>query len=146
MESETVLQIRRSFSAPPETVFRAWTQKEHFGQWFAPTKEFKTIIHDLDVRPGGKYRVEMQSPDGKIHTVQGVYREVLPAQKLVFSWSWETEPQHGETEVTLEFFPAKNGTELTLTHRNFPNRDAKDEHSKGWTGCLDRLGELMKAG
>ncbi len=143
MESETVLQIRRSFSASPDKVFQAWTQKEQFGAWFAPSKEFKTIIHDLDVRPGGNYRVEMNSPDGKTHIVRGTYREVVPGRKLVFSWSWETEPHFGETEVTLEFFKAEKGTELTLTHRLFPDTPARDEHNKGWNACLDRLSQLV---
>ncbi len=99
----------------------------------------------LDVRPGGKYRVELQSPDGKTHIVQGTYREVVQPEKLVFSWAWETEPQYGETEVTLEFFAIKKGTELALTHRNFPTRGARDEHNKGWNACLDRLQELAEA-
>lgn len=145
MESEAVLQIKRNFSAPPAKVFHAWTQKEQFGQWFAPNKEFKTIIHHLDVRPGGQYRVEMQAPDGKVHIVQGTYREVVPVHKLVFSWKWETEPEHGETEVTLEFLPAEKGTELSLTHRLFPNSKARDEHNKGWDGCLNRLQEMVEA-
>lgn len=85
----------------------------------------------------------MQAPDGKVHIVQGTYREVVPAQKLVFSWKWETEPQHGETEVTLEFSRGEKGTELSLTHRHFPNSNARDEHNKGWGGCLNRLEEFV---
>ena len=142
MESETVLHIRRNFSATPEKVFEAWTQKEQFSQWFAPSKEFKTIIHHMDVRPGGRYRVELQDPAGKAHIVEGTYREIIPSQRIVFSWAWETEPQHGEMEITLEFWPAPEGTELSLTQRNFPNQTSRDEHNKGWTGCLDRL-ELL---
>ena len=145
MERETVLQIRRSFSAPPEKVFQAWTQKEQIGRWFAPQKEFKTIIHDLDVRPGGNYRLELQSPDGKVSIVKGTYREVVPSQKLVFSWFWETEEQYGETEVTLEFLQKQKGTELILTHRNFPDRIVRDEHDRGWNGCLDQLQEMVEA-
>jgi uncharacterized protein YndB with AHSA1/START domain len=143
MESESVLQIRRTFAAPASKVYQAWTQKDGISQWFAPGKDFKTIIHELDVRPGGRYRVEMQSPDGKNHIVAGTYREVQPPDRLVFSWSWETEPQHGETEVTLEFASAQKGTELTLTQRFFPTRSARDEHNKGWDGCLNRLEEFV---
>jgi len=143
MESENVLQIRRSFTAPAERIFQAWTQKEQFSKWFSPTKEFKIIVHAMDVRPGGNYRVEMQAPDGKLHIVAGIYREVNPPEKLVFSWSWETDPEHGETEVSLEFVSVGKGTELTLTQRFFPTRTARDEHYKGWTGCLDRLEESL---
>jgi uncharacterized protein YndB with AHSA1/START domain len=87
----------------------------------------------------------MQSPDGKVHIVVGTYREVVPVQKLVFSWKWETEPEHGETEVTLEFIPAEKGTELALTHRLFPTAKAREEHNKGWDGCLNRLQEFVQA-
>jgi uncharacterized protein YndB with AHSA1/START domain len=143
MESETVLQIRRSFSASPTKVYKAWTEKDQFSSWFAPTEEYKTVIHDLDVRVGGKYRVEMQAPNGNLHIVRGIYSEVIPARKLVFSWSWETKQDWGETEVTLEFQETARGTDLVLTHKRFPSREARDEHNQGWAGCLDRLGKLV---
>lgn len=145
MESETALQIRRIFSAPREKVYEAWTKKEQFGKWFAPHKEFKTVIHEFDVRTDGKYRVELRSPDGKISVVRGTYREVIPSQRLVFSWFWETDEQYGETEVTLEFLESRKGTELVLTHRLLPSREAREEHNKGWSGCLDGLRDLLLA-
>ena len=143
MESESLLQIRRTFDAPAQKVFEAWTQKEQFSQWFPQTEEYKIIVHDMDVRPGGKYRVETQSPDGRLHIVSGMYREVVVPQKLVFSWAWETDPQHGETEVTIEFVSKGNQTELTLTQRFFPSRESRDDHAKGWSVCLDHLEQLV---
>ena len=81
--------------------------------------------------------------EGQTHIVTGTYQEVSPPQRLVFTWKWETEPQHGETLVTIEFLDRGGKTEVILTHERFPSETARDEHHKGWTGCLDRLGKVV---
>ncbi len=137
-ETQTTLRLTRTFAAPREKVFRAWTEAEALKRWFAPSDKYVTRIPVLEARPGGRYRIEMET-EGKVHTVVGTYREVKPAEKLVFTWKWETEPQHGDTLVTIEFFDHGEKTEVVLTHEKFPSEAARDEHNKGWTGCLDRL-------
>jgi uncharacterized protein YndB with AHSA1/START domain len=143
MGSDTVLQINKTFTASREKVFQAWTKAEFLTQWFAPSDDFATEVHELDVRVGGRYRVQMKSPEGRMHTVGGTYREIVPSKKLVFTWAWEEESQWGETVVTLEFHDLERGTELILTQEMFPSRDARDEHNKGWTGCLNRLAQFV---
>ena len=132
------LQIRRLIAASPEKVFQAWTQPEHLMRWFAPSDEFTTQA-EIDLREGGSYRVKMKAPDGTVHDLHGTYREVLPPRKLVYTWRWATEPEHGETLVTVEFHEREGKTELVLTHQQFPGSKAREEHTKGWSGCLDRL-------
>jgi uncharacterized protein YndB with AHSA1/START domain len=144
--TETTLRLTRTLPAPPEEVFRAWTEREALKSWFAPSLEFETTIHELDVRPGGRYRVEMKSPEGQVHVVAGIYREVTPPRRLVYTWRWETPSSLGaaDTRVTLDFHDRPGGgTELVLTHENFPGAPARDEHDKGWNGCLDRLGRYV---
>ncbi len=136
------LRITRVFSAPREKVFRAWTDPEALKNWFAPSEKYVTRIPRLDVRVGGAYRIEMEV-EGKAHIVAGTYQEVSPPKRLVFTWKWETEPQHGESLVTIEFLDRGGKTEVILTHEKFPSETARDEHNKGWTGCLDRLGKFL---
>lgn len=82
---ETTLQIKRTFAAPREKVFQAWTDPAALKRWFGPSDDFSTPVAEVDLRVGGRYRIHMKSPDGQPHTVHGVYREVTPPAKLVFT-------------------------------------------------------------
>ena len=95
-----------------------------------------------DVRVGGRYRMVMHAPDGEVHRVGGVFREVIPNKKLVYTWAWESTPER-ESLVTVEFKPSGHETELVLTHRRFFDTQARDRHQQGWNGSLDRLGRFL---
>ncbi len=136
------LRLERTFAAPRERVFRAWTDPAELSRWFAPTDEHTTKVIALDVRVGGRYRVEMHSPSGNVHIVVGTFREVRPPEKLVFTWAWEGKDM-GETLVTLEFRDRAGSTDLILTHELFPTQELRDEHSRGWNACLDRLAKAL---
>lgn len=139
-KAATSLRLTRTFAARREKVFQAWIDPKALTQWFAPSDQFEIKIPQLDLKPGGRYRVEMKSPDGKLHTVIGVYREIRAPERLVFTWRWESEPgQSEDTLVTLELRGRGDSTELVLTHERFLSEGARDEHKKGWDGCLDRL-------
>lgn len=140
--TETTLRLTRTLQAAPKEVFRAWTEREALKSWFSPSPDFETTVHDLNVRPGGRYRVEMKSPEGEVHIVAGTYREVSPPRRLVHTWRWEGKSslEGADTVVTLDFHARPDGgTDLVLTHENFPSATALEEHNKGWNGCLDRL-------
>ena len=79
-----------------------------------------------------------RSPDGHEHDVSGVYREVVPGEKLVFTWAWRSTPER-ESLVTIELKPDGAGTLLTLTHEQFFDADARDRHQRGWEGALTKL-------
>ena len=80
------LTIKRRLNAPPAKVYGAWTEPEKIAGWFGP-EGVETLRAELDVRVGGRFRIVMRAPDGEEHDVSGVYREVAPNQKLVFSWA-----------------------------------------------------------
>jgi len=149
--STTTLQISRTFQANREKVFQAWTTAEALKQWFGPTDDFTIPLAEVDLRVGGKYRIQMKAPDGELHTVGGVYREVAPPEKLVFTWTWEagggcgdSEKEHpAETLVTVEFREKGQRTEVLLTHELFPNTESRDKHNEGWSGCLTRLAKVV---
>lgn len=151
VRSETAVILKRTFTASPHRVFQAWVEPEQLKRWFAPSEEYSVPIAEVDARVGGRYRIQMKAPDGKTATSVGVYREVLPGEKLVFTWAWEEHTPEmvrmgqgiGETLVTVEFLEREGSTELILTHENFPDKKARDDHEKGWTGCLGRLGRLF---
>ena len=133
------LVVKRNFKAPVERVYAAWTDAEQMKRWFAPG-DMSVRQAESDVREGGRYRVQMleSGSDCEFHTTGGVYREVVPNQRLVFTWQWEGSEL--ETLVTLEFKAlSANETQLTLTHEGFDNEDTRDKHGQGWGGCLANL-------
>jgi len=100
------------------------------------------VVSETDVRVGGRYRIAMRAPDGEIHDVSGVYREVVPNEKLVFTWAWRSTPER-ESLVTVQLKPDGEGTLLTLLHEQFFDEPARDRHQVGWAGTLDKLEKFV---
>ena len=150
---EFTLQIRRTFAAPREKVFAAWAQREQLEQWMCKDESSHSVIHhEQDIRTGGRYVMEVRDPGkGETYWGQGVYREVKPPEKIVFSWRWtkgtpdgaQLHPGSPETEVSVEFFARGNSTEVVLTHTGFGSAKDRDEHNKGWNGCLDIMARVL---
>ncbi|MEO8432078.1 MAG: SRPBCC domain-containing protein [Acidobacteriota bacterium] len=140
------LRITRTLDAPREKVFRAWTRPEALTRWFAPTAKHVTRVPQLEVRVGGSYSIEMEL-DGRIYRVTGTFREIRFPDRLVFTWRWEIEPDHGdvgETQVTIDLHERGNGTELVLTHEGFPGPGPREQHEQGWAGCLTGLDAFLE--
>lgn len=140
-ETGTSLRITRVIKANPEKVFDAWTQAEQLKRWSCP-EGMEVVDAQVDLTVGGRYRLRMESPEGKVHTAVGVYREIDRPQRLVYTWDWEEE-SIGETIVTVEFNGLDGSTEVVLTHELFPNAEAKVGHEEGWTSCLNRLEKMF---
>jgi uncharacterized protein YndB with AHSA1/START domain len=132
------LTLVRQFKASPEKVWRALTLPEALKRWMAPDDAFQIPVAEADLRVGGRYHIVMKSPDGEAHDVSGVYREIVPNRKLVYTWAWKSTPER-ESLVTFELRAAGGGTELTLRHEQFADDEARDKHQHGWNGCLARL-------
>lgn len=142
---ETTLHLTRTFAAPREKVFRAWTDPEALKKWWGP-EGYATPIAQVDLRVGGGYRLGMRKlPDGDLFYLAGTFREVRPPERLVYTWTWEGEAEFGETLVTVEFRARGSSTEIILTHQLFPSEKARQDHEKGWSSCLDRLAGALSA-
>ena len=131
------LTLKRRLNAPPEKVYAAWTNPTHLVKWFGPDSG-PVSKAETDVRVGGRYTVAFQTEDGEKHQVSGIYREVVPNEKLAFSWAWITMPER-ESFVTVTIKRDGDGCILTLHHEQFADEAARDGHEKGWTGCLEKL-------
>lgn len=137
------LQITRTFAAPRERVFRAWTDVKQFAQWFAPSTDYHSVISEFDVRAGGSYKLEMHHKGGNVHKLWGTYREIKPPEKLVFTWSWVGKADPVESVVTIEFRDLGGSTEVLLTHEHLPSSEEREKHGQGWNGCLGQLANFL---
>jgi len=79
---------------------------------------------------------------GEYHEVGGVYREMVPNARLVFSWAWHSTPER-QSVVTVSLKPDGDGTLLTLTHEQFFDSAARDGHQRGWNGALEKLARYL---
>jgi len=111
-------------------------------RWWGVTGHPSTPVAEADLRVGGRFRVRFHTPDGAQHCVSGVYRELVPDRKLVFSWAWQSTPER-ESQVTIDLKPDSDGTLLTLTHEQFFDETARDDHRRGWTLALDNLEKVF---
>ena len=139
---ETKLEIKHLCAAPRERVFRAWTEAKNLGIWFHPSSEYTTVISQLDLKVGGKLRVEMHHKNGAVHTIYGVFKTIRPVEKLAFTWSYD--PAGGvESLVTLEFRDLGASTEVYLVHENLPSMEEREKHKEGWLGCFEQLDQYL---
>jgi uncharacterized protein YndB with AHSA1/START domain len=138
------LTLKRRLKAPPAKVFAAWTDPEKIKRWMGPG-EIVTQRAEADPRVGGRYRIEMHSPNGEPHNVGGVYREIVANEKLVFTWAWDVAPsdEPHESLVTVLLKADGDGTLLTLTHEKLFDEKSRDGHQHGWMGALDKLEKLV---
>ena len=140
---QTTLRLTRTFAAPREKVFGAWTDPEELKKWWGPPG-YATPSVEVDLRMGGKYRLGMRKlPDGPIFYLAGTYREVRPPEKLVYTWQWEAKPELGDTLVTVEFHDRGGSTEIVLTHELFPTEKARGDHERGWSSSWDKLAKIL---
>lgn len=135
------LTLKRRIKASPAKVYAAWTNPSNMGGWMGPEGTVGTSV-DADLRVGGRYHIQLRMADGEEHNVSGVYREVVPNEKLVFTWAWRSTPER-ESLVTVVLKADDGGTLLTLTHEQFFDEAARDGHRQGWSAALDKLVQVF---
>jgi uncharacterized protein YndB with AHSA1/START domain len=138
------VELRRVFDAPPEVVFRAWTQPEALKAWWCPSGWSATQV-EIDLRAGGIYRIAMRRPAGGAEIgMHGRFIEVLPPCRLVYTWRWEGAfAGMPETRVTVELVRVAAGTELTLRHEHFADAGIRHQHRSGWLIACERLDRAL---
>jgi len=141
---ERVLVIERIFEAPRELVFKCFTESERM-EWMQP-KGFTSRLIAYDFRPGGTFRLQMRGPDGGDHWQKGVFREIVPPERIVRTFCWTDAdgiPTLPETLLTLTFTALGGKTRVTLHQAVFDSPYACDQHRDGWMSSLDGLDEYL---
>ena len=149
MSANRELMLTRLINAPREKVYRAWTDPELLKQWFAPLP-YTTPVADLDVRPGGANFIVMRGPDGKDMPNRGVYLEVVPNERLVFTDAyvnaWEpSEKPYMTVILTFEDQDGKTRYTARVRHWTVTDREAHEKMGfhQGWGICTDQLAALV---
>ena len=143
MSDDRTLRLERVIKASVADVFDAWIDPNLLVQWWGP-ENFTIPSHQIDAREGGTWTTTMLSPEGTTHTVSGVYKVIDRPNRLVFTWQWTQDDgsKGHETEVTVTFAPAAEGTRLDFVQAVFENAEQAKNHAFGWESsfvCLERL-------
>ena len=144
--SDRDIQLTRLFDAPPSLVFEAMSKPEHITQWWGRLGDgYSVPVCEVDLRPGGKWRFVNRTPKGELATFYGVYREIAPPERMVFTEIFEPFPD-AESVVTVVLTDESGKTRLTLTAR-YPSLDVrnmvlKTGMEKGAAISYDRLEEV----
>ena len=144
VDEKPQLRLTRCYAVAPARVWRAWTDPQALSAWFGPGEPNSVTLAELDVRPGGRYRIRFHTQDGEEHEVSGIYEEVVAERRLVFSWAWRSTPER-VSRVTLGLRPVAAGTELDFLHERFFDPAARDGHQRGWTATLEKLEAWLQA-
>lgn len=140
---ELKLQVTRTFNAPRHRVFEAWTNPIDLKKWWGMNDSFTTPIAEVDLQVGGRYRLVMKPPDSDdLYIVSGVFKEVTPPERLVYTWTWEGTGDP-ESVVTVEFHDRNGSTEVVINHGPFAAPERRDQHAGGWEGCLNQLAKIL---
>ena len=150
------LVIERVFDAPRELVWRAWTEPDLFMRWWGP-KGFTTPHCEIDLRVGGRLLNCMRSPEGQDYWSTGVYREIVPLERIVCTDSFADEKgnvvpatHYGMTAdvplemlVTVTFEDLDGKTRMTLRHEGLPAGEMREGAGTGWSESFDKLAEVL---
>jgi uncharacterized protein YndB with AHSA1/START domain len=135
--------IVRRIQATPAKIWAALTTPALMIQWWGPDAG-PTLRADADVRPGGRYNITFRVLSGAEYSASGVYRDIIPEQKLSFTWELHGKAEP-ETLVTFLLKPLENVTEFTLIHEHLPDEEQRQSHNNGWMGWMDKLAAFVGA-
>jgi uncharacterized protein YndB with AHSA1/START domain len=139
MSGET-LNLERTFRAPVQAVFDAWTNEEVMRRWFHGMHDWETSHAEVDLRVGGAVRVVMRDPDKDVeHGGGGHYTEIDPPTRLAFTWTWDDDEAR-QTLIEIEFEEVEQGaTAVRFTHSGLRDEESVRSHEGGWNNAFDNL-------
>ena len=138
------LTIRRTFNAPRERVFTAFTDAALLERWMGPPGTTASNVA-FDARVGGEYRVTFTSPTYGEMTAKGVITAIRRPEHLEYTWRWEEDDVADErdTAVRIDFIEHGEQTEVLFVHDGFANEESRDRHELGWSGAFAKIDGVL---
>ena len=144
MTDDKTLRIERTYQAPIEAVFDAWTTEEVIRRWWQAQRGWETTEAEVDLRVGGALRVVMRDPAKDVdYGAGGTYTEIERPTRLAFTWTWDGDTRR--TLIEIDFEEADGITTVRFTHSGLWDEDAVRSHEDGWSGILDSLERALEA-
>ncbi len=141
-EATRVVRIERTFDAPAEDVFDAWTSEEVIARWFKPAQGWLQASAEVDLRVGGSIRVVMRTPDGEPVRAGGEYTLIERPHRLAFTWTFEDDPSNRQM-IELEFTERDRVTTVLFLNSDISEAERRDSQYEGWSTCFDEMGRVL---
>lgn len=141
-DSAQVVRIERTFDAPAEDVFDAWTSEEVIARWFKPAQGWQEASAEVDLRVGGSIRVVMRSPEGAPVGAGGQYTLIERPHRLAFTWTFDDDPSNQQM-IELEFTELDGVTTVWFVNSDISEVERRDSQYEGWSTCLDEMGRVL---
>ena len=136
---ERMLRIERTFDAPADAVFEAWTSEEVLRRWLHAQPDWDTPIAEVDLRVGGSVRGVMRDPaTGSEWGARGEYTTVEPPHRLVFTWVWDHDPSNPQL-IELELSEHEGTTTVLMINSGIRSDERRRDQEEGWNRCYDNL-------
>jgi uncharacterized protein YndB with AHSA1/START domain len=137
------LVIERTFDAPAQDVFDAWTSEEVMRRWFYGASHLENAAAEVDLRVGGRLRIVMRDPEkGEDHGATGEYTVVDAPRRLAFTWTWDDQDSERQL-IELEFNESDGATTVRMTSHGISSEERVDSHREGWEFCFDNLDRVL---
>ena len=144
MSATTTLRMKRTYAAPAERVFEAFTSEEVMRRWWHAEQGWETASAEVDLRVGGAVRVVMRDPAKDVeYGGGGHYTEVEPPSRLAFTWVWDREPH--ETMIEIDFEEDEGVTTVSFSHVGLLDEETLRSHEGGWGRCFDNLRRVVES-
>lgn len=140
MTEKLTARLVRTFEAPAQAVFDAWTSEEVMRRWWRVGHDWDTSEASVDLRVGGEVRVVMHDPHKDVqYGGGGTYTEIDPPRRLAFTWVWDDDAGHKRQLIEIDFEESDGATTVRFTHSGLWDEDAVRSHEDGWNGVFDNL-------
>ena len=138
------VRIERTFDAPAEAVFDAWTSPEVMRRWFHCEPDWETPQAEVDLRVGGQVRVVMRRPDGNEIGAGGKYTLIDRPRRLEMIWTFDDDPSNRQL-IVLSFSESAGSTTVVMVNSGISTDERRDAQHVGWHGCFDELVRVLPA-
>jgi len=137
-----IVRIERTFPAPAESVFDAWTSAEVMRRWFHAGPDWETPEADVDLRVGGSVRIVMRRPDGTRAAAHGEYRVIDRPRRLVMVWTFDDLPSNTQL-IELTFSESEGATTVRMINSGIVSEGRRQSQQLGWLECLSELERVL---
>ena len=145
MTTGHTLRIERTYNAPAQAVFDAWTSEEVMRRWWHAAHDWETTEASVDLRVGGEVRVVMRNPHEDVeYGGGGRYTEIDPPRRLAFTWIWDDDPRRKRQLIELDFEEDDGVTTVRFTHRDLWDEEAVRSFEEGWTKAFENLQRTLE--
>ena len=145
--SKAPVNVSKDFAAASDILYRAWTEPDQLKKWWKPMGNQLTEVN-TDLKEGGEIEYKFKSEGSENLVIRGEYLEVIPNEKLVYTWKWHVQDEaldDSEYTLTVNFKSADQRSSIQISQEDNNSRESIKPHQHGWDEALNHLAEYLES-